>query len=101
MARSTRCRLSRTAASGSPTRMVLGMAVGETSTSTSTLPASMPNSEIIREQNSFASNLLAKYLVLQLEVLDDQFLLLAYLLEEYSNAQMQRLKKKWVRCARG
>ena len=45
MARSTRCRLSRTAASGSPTRMVLGMAVGETSTSTSTLTASMPNSE--------------------------------------------------------
>ena len=43
IARSTRCVLSLTAASGSPTRMVLGIAACETSTSTGT--ASMPSSE--------------------------------------------------------
>ena len=44
-ARSTRCVLSFTAASGKPTSTVLGSAPGETSTSTSTGKASMPNSE--------------------------------------------------------
>src|SRR5262245_59051882 len=42
MARSTRWVLSRTAASARPTRTVLGIDVGETSTSTSTGVASMP-----------------------------------------------------------
>ena len=45
IARSTRWVLSLTAASGSPTRIVLGMAAAETSTSTSTGTASMPSSE--------------------------------------------------------
>ena len=45
IARSTRCVLSFTAASGSPTRSVLGSPAGETSTSTSTGRASMPRSE--------------------------------------------------------
>ena len=45
IARSTRCVLSLTAASGNPTRMVLGIAACETSTSTSTGTASMPSSE--------------------------------------------------------
>ena len=43
IARSTRCVLSLTAASGKPTRIVLGIAAGERSTSTSTGIASMPN----------------------------------------------------------
>src|SRR5262249_7144579 len=42
IARSTRWVLSRTAASARPTRTVLGIDVGETSTSTSTGVASMP-----------------------------------------------------------
>ena len=42
MARSTRCVLSLTAASASPTRTVLGIDEAETSTSTSTGVASMP-----------------------------------------------------------
>ncbi len=41
-ARSTRCMLSRTAASGRPTRIVFGKPAGETSTSTSTGTASIP-----------------------------------------------------------
>ena len=45
IARSTRCVLSRTAASGSPTSTVLGSPAGETSTSTSTGKASIPKSE--------------------------------------------------------
>jgi hypothetical protein len=44
IARSTRCVLSLTAASGNPTSTVLGSAPGETSTSTSTGNASIPNS---------------------------------------------------------
>ncbi len=52
IARSTRCVLSLTAASGKPTRTVLGSAPGETSTSTSTGKASMPTSEKVF---SFAS----------------------------------------------
>ncbi len=44
IARSTRCVLSFTAVSGSPTKMVFGMAAGEISTSTSTGNASMPES---------------------------------------------------------
>jgi len=47
---------------------------------------------IIGKQNAFASQLLAKYLVLHLEVFDDQFLLLAYVLDKYGNKQMQRLE---------
>ena len=45
MARSTRCVLSLTAASGRPTRIIFGSPEGETSPSTSTGRASMPNSE--------------------------------------------------------
>ena len=45
IARSTRCVLSLTAASGRPTSMVFGRPAGETSTSTSTGKASMPSSE--------------------------------------------------------
>ena len=45
IARSTRCVLSLTAASGRPTRTVFGNPAGETSTSTSTGKASMPSSE--------------------------------------------------------
>ena len=45
IARSMRCVLSFTACSGSPTRIVLGIAAAETSTSTSTGKASIPNSE--------------------------------------------------------
>ena len=45
IARSMRCVLSFTAASGSPTSVVFGTAPGETSTSTSTGTASMPSSE--------------------------------------------------------
>ena len=48
IARSTRCVLSLTAASGKPTSMVFGSAPAETSTSTSTPSASMPNSENVR-----------------------------------------------------
>ncbi len=44
IARSTRCVLSLTAASGSPTRIVLGIAAGDKSTSTSTGIASIPSS---------------------------------------------------------
>ena len=45
MARSTRCVLSLTAASGSPTSTCFGSPLGETSTSTSTGKASMPTNE--------------------------------------------------------
>ena len=45
MARSTRCVLSLTAASGRPTRMLFGKPAGETSTSTSTGKASIPSNE--------------------------------------------------------
>ena len=45
MARSTRCVLSRTAASGNPTSIVFGNARGEISTSTSTAIALMPTNE--------------------------------------------------------
>ena len=48
IARAMRWVLSRTAASGRPTSTVLGIAVGETSTSTSTGKASIPNSENVR-----------------------------------------------------
>jgi hypothetical protein len=48
IARSTRCVLSLTAASGSTTSTVFGSAPGETSTSTSTGSASIPNSENVR-----------------------------------------------------
>ncbi len=47
-----RCVLSLTAASASPTRIVLGIAAGEMSTSTSTGLASIPNKEYV---NSLAS----------------------------------------------
>ena len=56
IARSTRCVLSLTAASGSPTRTCLGRPLGETSTSTSTGRASMPTSEKVLSLASMASH---------------------------------------------
>jgi len=49
---------------------------------------------LIGKQNPIASDLLAKYLILQLEVIDDQLLLIANVLDEYSNEDMKRLEDK-------
>jgi hypothetical protein len=54
--------------------------------------SSEPSSVV--QQYSFACKLLAKHLVLQLEVLDDHFLLLANVLDEYGEEDMQRLEEK-------
>ena len=49
---------------------------------------------LIGKQSPIASDLLAKYLILQLEVIDDQLLLIANVLDEYCNEDMQRLEDK-------
>ena len=54
---------------------------------------------IVVEQDSFAVELLAKYLILQLKVFNYLFLFLAHGLTEYSEDHLERLEKKWHRAA--
>jgi hypothetical protein len=49
---------------------------------------------VIIQQHSVAADLLAKDLVLELNVLDDQLLLRAYVLNEGDDENMERLEKK-------
>jgi hypothetical protein len=49
---------------------------------------------IVVQQYSFAGKLLSQNLIFELEVLDDHFLLLAYILDEFGKEDMQRLEEK-------